>query len=157
MHTIKLITALIWMWAAAANATTVYVYVGPKGDRLITDHLRPELGAYKLVKKYSADDYFGSPNRPIRPVLVQPRLSEFDDLIRRKAIQFGLEPALLKAMVHIESAFNPVAISPKGATGLMQLMPAVAQRYGVLRRTDPVESIDGGGRYLYLHQSQFDD
>ena len=56
---------------------------------------------------------------------------------------------LLKAMVHVESAFNADAVSPKGAMGLMQLMPATAKRYGVTSRKDPVASLEGGARYFH--------
>ena len=59
-------------------------------------------------------------------------------------------------MVHVESAFNPEALSPKGAMGLMQLMPATAERYGVTSREDPVASLEGGGRYMYDLLALFD-
>ena len=129
-------------------AATIYVYVDGRGDRLITNQPRngPE---YRLIRKYSADDYFGTANRPGNASgKLAPRQSDYDQLILTKARQLGLEPALMKAIVHIESAFNPDAISPKGASGLMQLMPATAQRYGVTDRFNPVQSLEGGGRYM---------
>jgi soluble lytic murein transglycosylase-like protein len=120
---------------------------------LITDHPRNDLAGYTFVKNYGVDDYFGLADRPsgsstsrARPLT--PIASRFDDLIISQAKKFGLEPALLKAIVHIESSFNPEAISPRGAQGLMQLMPETAKRYGVSSRSDPVESLEGGGRYM---------
>jgi soluble lytic murein transglycosylase-like protein len=109
-----------------------------------------------LLKQYSADDNFGSPRGPSSTTSVKPVASRYDDLIRSKARKFGLEAALLKAMIHVESAFNPNAISPKGAGGLMQLMPTTAQRYGISRRFDPTESIEGGSRYMRDLLAMFD-
>jgi soluble lytic murein transglycosylase-like protein len=135
--------------ALSASAAPIYVYVNDKGNRLITDHVRSDLTGYKLLRKYQADDHFGSANRPsAKRTGLRPRISDFDKLIVSKARKLGLEPALLKAMIHIESAFNPGAVSPKGASGLMQLMPETARRYGVTDRFSPSQSLEGGGRYV---------
>ncbi len=132
------------LWAAS-----IYVYVDQQGNKLITDHPRNDLAGYTFVKNYGVDDYFGLADRPsgsstsrTRPLT--PIASRYDDLIISQANKIGLEPALLKAIVHIESSFNPEAISPKGAQGLMQLMPETAKRYGVSSRSDPVESMRVG-------------
>ncbi len=149
-------TALIFcLCSGPALSAVVYVYVNAQGNKLITDHPRTNLRGYKLLKKYGVDDYFGLPYEPTDSPLV-PIRSQFDDLIFSKADKIGLEPALLKAMVHVESAFDADAISPKGAMGLMQLMPATAKRYGVKSRKDPVASLEGGGRYLLDLLYQFD-
>jgi soluble lytic murein transglycosylase-like protein len=60
----------------------------------------------------------------------------------------GIDSALLHAVVQVESSYNPNAVSPKGAQGLMQLMPATAQQYGVPDPFDPLANLDGGARYL---------
>ncbi|MDQ2695555.1 MAG: lytic transglycosylase domain-containing protein [Pseudomonadota bacterium] len=75
--------------------------------------------------------------------------------IDRIAGEFSLDPALLHAVISAESAFNPVAVSPKGAMGLMQLMPATARRFGVADPYDPVANIVGGARYLRWLLDQF--
>jgi soluble lytic murein transglycosylase-like protein len=135
-------------YPALGGAATIYVYEDSRGDRLISNQPRTG-GGYRLLKKYSADDYFGTARRPAATAdFLAPRRSAYDELILSKARQLGLEPALMKAIVHIESAFNPAAISPRGASGLMQLMPATAQRYGVTDRFNPVQSLEGGGRYM---------
>jgi soluble lytic murein transglycosylase-like protein len=67
-----------------------------------------------------------------------------DDLARRH----GVDARLAHAVVRAESNFNPMAISPKGAMGLMQLMPATAARYGVDDPFDPVQNLDAGLRHL---------
>lgn len=72
----------------------------------------------------------------------------FSNHIAAAAKANNLEPALIRAVISAESAFNPFAESTAGAVGLMQLMPGTAQRYGVSNRRDPAQSIHGGARYL---------
>ena len=76
------------------------------------------------------------------------RATDYDDLILSTALKHGVEPALVKAVVHIESGFNPGATSPMGAMGLMQLMPGTADRFGVDDAYEPISNVDGGVRYL---------
>lgn len=73
---------------------------------------------------------------------------EIDSLIRISASKHGLDPDLIRAVVEVESAYNPLALSPKGAIGPMQLIPATAARYGIINPGDPQQNIDGGVRYL---------
>lgn len=74
--------------------------------------------------------------------------SLFDELIQLSARQHAVDPRLVKSVMLVESGFNPGAISPKGARGLMQLMPATATAYGVRDIHNPAENIAGGTRYL---------
>src|SRR3569623_2575881 len=69
-------------------------------------------------------------------------------LVNRAATDYQVDQALVRAKIHAESAFNPQAASAKGAQGLMQLMPATAQRFGVNNVLDPGENITGGVRYM---------
>jgi len=73
---------------------------------------------------------------------------KFDELVRQSAARNGIDPNLIVAVMRQESGFNPRARSYKGASGLMQLMPATARRFGVVNIYDPVENIEGGARYL---------
>jgi len=76
----------------------------------------------------------------------------YDRLIRRAAQRHGLPPALLKAVIHAESAFDPAAVSKRGAMGLMQLMPATARMLHVAAPFDAKQNIYAGSRYLrHLH------
>jgi soluble lytic murein transglycosylase-like protein len=91
-------------------------------------------------------------------VYVPPdRSRQFDPIIRRHAEQHGIRAALVKAVVQVESAFNPGAVSPKGAMGLMQLMPATAEELGVGNPFNPEENIRGGVRYLRLLLDRYDN
>jgi soluble lytic murein transglycosylase-like protein len=69
-------------------------------------------------------------------------------LAEAAARRHGLDPALVLAVVHVESGFRPDAVSPKGARGLMQLMPGTATRLGVEDSFDPEQNLDGGTRHL---------
>jgi soluble lytic murein transglycosylase-like protein len=105
----------------------------------------------------------GTPSKAtVNPAILRyleqhPNLKKYETLIRHAASEFGLDPAMLKAVMAAESGFNPKAVSPKGAIGLMQLMPETAQRYGVdgddrktlmEKLTDPKTNIRLGARYL---------
>jgi hypothetical protein len=77
-----------------------------------------------------------------------PPAHAYDRLIREAAVTYRLDPALIRSVMHTESAFNPVAVSTAGAMGLMQLMPEIAQAYGVDDPFDPRQNIMAGARLL---------
>jgi soluble lytic murein transglycosylase-like protein len=77
-----------------------------------------------------------------------PAEQAYDDLIAEAAAQYDLDPALIRAVMRAESDFNPLVVSPAGAQGLMQLMPALAADLGVENVFDPRENIMAGARYL---------
>ena len=80
---------------------------------------------------------------------------KYDELIASSAARNGVDPHLIVAVMRQESGFNPRARSYKGASGLMQLMPATAQRFGVTNIYDPAQNIEGGARYLRFLLDQF--
>jgi soluble lytic murein transglycosylase-like protein len=72
----------------------------------------------------------------------------FHSVVARHAARYRLDPAFVHAVILVESNHNPNALSPKGALGLMQLMPETASRYGVRDRSDPIDNVRGGTAYL---------
>jgi soluble lytic murein transglycosylase-like protein len=85
----------------------------------------------------------------------QARVEKFRSLIEQAAQRHRLDAALLAAVVHVESGGNPQAVSPAGAQGLTQLIPATAQRFGVHDPFDPAQSLDGAAKYLQGLLGQF--
>ncbi|OOG63893.1 lytic transglycosylase [Rhodanobacter sp. B04] len=81
---------------------------------------------------------------------VSLNLTAYADTIRAASMEYGVDEAFLRAIIHAESAFNPRALSLKGAQGLMQLMPATASDMGVLDAFNTDQNIRGGARYLSL-------
>jgi soluble lytic murein transglycosylase-like protein len=69
-------------------------------------------------------------------------------VVAQLAARYGIEAALLHAVIAVESGYNARAVSPRGAAGLMQLMPQTARRYGVADVFDPVDNVRAGARYL---------
>jgi soluble lytic murein transglycosylase-like protein len=85
------------------------------------------------------------------------RATQYDDLIAEHATRHALSPDFVRAVIQAESAFNPFARSPKGAMGLMQLMPATAAEYRVLNAYNPAENIRAGVAYLKSLMTRFND
>ena len=112
--------------------------VQQKGD-LVTQHV-------DLIPTCIACDL----HSPIHWGSTALNLTAYADVIRAASIEYGVDEAFLRAIIHAESAFNPRALSIKGAQGLMQLMPATASDMGVLDAFDTSQNIRGGARYLGL-------
>ena len=133
----------------------IYIYQGPNGERLISD--RPPTdnnGAYQLLAKRDTLSNAGHilAKRPI--VSGGPR--RFNQFISAAGHQYNVDPALIKAVIQVESAFKPNAVSKKGATGLMQLMKATAKQYNVKNRFNPKENIYAGVKHLRYLLNRFD-
>ena len=85
------------------------------------------------------------------------RRTKYDPIIERYAEKYRVDPVLVRAVIQVESDFNPKCVSNKGARGLMQLIPATARRYGVKTVHDPDENIHNGIRYLADLLEMFND
>ncbi len=129
----------------------IYFYEGPNGERMVSD--RPVRG-YQLVNKRDSLANAGHilANRPIST----GGPTRFAAYIKKASRQFGVDPALVEAVIQVESGFDPNAVSKKGATGLMQLMSATAKQYHVEDRHNPRQNINGGVEHLRRLLDRFD-
>ncbi|HEY0284635.1 MAG TPA: lytic transglycosylase domain-containing protein [Vicinamibacterales bacterium] len=93
---------------------------------------------------------------PVASPLIARLNPSYEPLIRQHAVQRGIRPDLVRAVIQVESAFNPRAVSPKGAMGLMQLMPATAKQFGVIDPFNPGENIRAGVSYLRQLLDRYD-
>lgn len=107
----------------------------------------PTSTRYEIIR-YSSSCYACNPRSSVDWHSVPLQLGVFRDEIRSAAGKYGIDPALVRAVIHAESAFRPRAKSKKGAIGLMQLMPDTAKDMGVANLLSPRENILGGVRYL---------
>ncbi len=137
--------------AAAAEArSAIYTYVDVAGIRHYTDV--PDDNRYRRLV-LSARDRTASGDRYDATLLAKG--NQYDAIIERAAVSASVESNLLRAVIVVESGFNPRAVSKRGAVGLMQLMPGTATRFGVSNRYDPRENVHGGARYLKFLMDRF--
>ena len=87
----------------------------------------------------------------------QPLRELVDREVDGSAVRYGIDPLLVHSVIRVESNYNPVAVSPKGAEGLMQLIPATARRFGVSNSFDVHENIEAGVKYLKYLLDLFGD
>ena len=142
--------ALALLSPAAADAQ-IYAWRDAKGTLVLSDR---QLDTPTAVYEVS-----GAPEyRSTRPVEngEPSRTGGYDALIEEHSRRHSLRPELVRAVIQVESGFNPRALSPKGAMGLMQLMPATARELGVTNAFDPDDNIRGGTRYLRLLLDKYD-
>ncbi|NCT67104.1 MAG: lytic transglycosylase domain-containing protein [Rhodanobacteraceae bacterium] len=111
-------------------------------------NVRPATGAFAVLFTYIATCVACDVHSKIDFARTALNLDAYRNEIAAAAADFGLDGALLRAVIHAESAFNPMALSNKGAQGLMQLMPGTASDLGVTDAFDVGQNIRGGARYL---------
>lgn len=126
----------------ALASANIYAYTGSHGVIHLTN-IRRGNNHYRLVMR--------TPKMPVALARKQynpAARTELQPVVDQAARRFGLSTALINAVITVESGFNAGAVSPKGAMGLMQLMPSTAARFDVRNVFSPRENIDGGSAYL---------
>ena len=135
---LALCAALSWPIQADAQ---IYAWRDAAGNLVLSDR-RLDEGA--VIYAVPAAPRFRA-TRPATPGAVR---EQFESLVQEHAARHGLRPDLVRAVIQVESGFDPLATSPKGAMGLMQLMPVTARELGVRNPYDPADNIRGGTAYL---------
>ena len=146
-----LAVALTAVSMAGAARADILVMSGPGGQMLITN--RGERSGYKVISRHR--EFFGSSGMGLYSAIGGDP-GKYEDAVRLAAYQYKLDPSLVKAVIRAESNFVPSAISPKGAMGLMQLMPDTARMHGIRNAFDPTENIVGGVRHLRYLMDRYD-
>lgn len=130
----------------------IYVYRDANGVINYTN-IQPTKNQVKIDKVFREPRRTDSPKRYVTyqaatPLVAARPPAELRSIIAEAAGAYKVDEALVQAIIQTESAYNTYAISPKGARGLMQLMPTTALRYGVRNTFDPEQNIWGGVRYM---------
>lgn len=130
---------------SSKQQTIIYRYPDASDITVFTDQKPTHITTYDVLK---FDCYACNPNSTIDWNTVTLNRTDFAETVDKAAKSNHIDPALIRALIHAESAFNPNARSSKGASGLMQLMPATAKELGVQNVFNAKQNIDGGVRYL---------
>ena len=130
--------------SAAPASAQIYTWRDANGH-LVLSNVRTESGAPAVTKTYAVPR---AETVMATRYVTADRAWQYESLITEHSQLSGVRSDLVRAVMQVESAFNPNAISPKGAMGLMQLMPATMRQYGVRNAFNPVENVRAGVAYL---------
>ncbi len=148
-RTARYLSLLSLLFAPATFAGEIYKFVEKDGTIVYTNV--PPKGSKARRSSKPAPRTSDAPARTVRVTR-----EEFDEYIRNAARRYRVPEALVWAVMHAESNFNPQAVSRVGASGLMQLMPETAEEMFVKDIFDVRENIEGGTRYLRVLANRFD-
>ena len=131
---------------APPGRADIYAYTDAAG----TTHFSnvPDDSRYKLIVRAPIETPAGEPADARRAAKWLARSGDYDAAIARAATAANIQAELVRAVIVVESGFNPRAISRRGAVGLMQLLPSTAHRYGAFNAFDPEQNIRAGAHYL---------
>jgi soluble lytic murein transglycosylase-like protein len=133
--------------AAIAPAAAAQIYVGVDADGVVT----LSTTATQLTPTVLTGDAL-----PPAAATRRPSAKPFREQVASASAATGVPPALIHAVIQVESNYDPAARSVKGAVGLMQLMPATGQRFGARDLSDPADNVLAGSRYLKYLLDSFD-
>ena len=137
--------ALSAIASLSSSATAEQIYVGSTdGGTVVLSSFRSAAAPQLLLDGTSRGPGERGPDGPF----VKSRTPQLDRLVDRVASEVSVSPKLLHAVIAVESSYDSRAVSPKGAKGLMQLMPGTAQRFGVRDPFDPEQNVRAGATYL---------
>lgn len=135
-------------WRSEADAQ-IYTWRDANGTVVLSDR--------RIDGPTDVHEVVGAPAyRSTRPLAPAVTLARYEPLVIEHASRHAIRPELVRAVIQVESGFNPLARSPKGAMGLMQLMPQTARELGVDDPYDPAQNIRGGTRYLKQLLTKYD-
>ncbi len=126
------------------------------GETIVVASIKPATIAEPVRKPSKQDFKIKSSQFKFPPFKGKKGEHVFHPIIKKASEKNNLEPALVKAVIMAESSYNPRAVSPKGAVGLMQLMPTTAESLGVSNSYNPEQNVHGGAKYLRELIDQFD-
>lgn len=141
------IAVAIWSCPFRADAQ-IYSWKDANGNMVLSD--RSIDAATKVYDVERAPSFVTT-----KPVEITSDRDRYEPLIQEHARRQGLRPDLVRAVIQVESGFDKRALSPKGAMGLMQLMPDTARLHNVLNAFDPADNIEGGVRHLRMLLERF--
>ena len=144
----------VMLFGSAGAGAAVYVSYDSSGQARFASE-RLDASFHLLVPDAPVIGAVSAPN-PALSAAASQRRAQLDALFTEIANRHGIDPALVKAVAHVESRFNTAAVSPKGATGVMQMMPATAARYGAKQLKDARINLDAGTRHLKDLLAQYD-
>lgn len=142
MRSSLLVLALAFGLASPAVAQ-IYSWRDADGKLVLSDQPRADKSTMNTYAVAGATTM-----RATKPLVSSVKSKQYDASINEHSRRMGVSADLVRAVIQVESAFNPTAVSTKGAMGLMQLMPATARELGVANPFEPDENIRGGVTYL---------
>lgn len=152
---INAVICSLFFFMAIRNASAGPIYVYKEKDGTVRFTTKPPSSGVSAkvftAKRGGFSYYHGMRGRSSR---IFPH--SYNAIIQSACKLHAVDESLVKAVIHTESGFNPRAVSPKGALGLMQLMPSTARLYGVKRPFDPIDNVSAGVKHLALLLQKYD-
>ncbi|HXN94686.1 MAG TPA: lytic transglycosylase domain-containing protein [Candidatus Acidoferrales bacterium] len=155
-YKLGIVAALIFLASLSASAANIAIL--RNGFAIRHERREARDTATRLYLDETPDNYIDVPTADIvrieeldsylPPVVIPAPASGLDSIVSAASKRNNLDPDLVNSLILVESGFDPNAVSPKGARGLMQLMPQTAAQMGVQNAMDPAANVEGGTRYL---------